>query len=270
MSERRLRIGVAGAAGRMGRALIGATAASPDLELVVAIEAAASPLVGSDAGAVAGTGASGVRIEAGTGRIGELDVLVDFTRPGPTLEHLAACREAGVRAVVGTTGFSDEERQRIAAIGADIAMVLSPNMSVGVNVAYRLIDLAARVLGDDVDVEVIEAHHRHKVDAPSGTAVRIGEVLARALGRDLAECAVYGREGHTGERPRRQIGFETIRGGDIVGEHTVLFAGTGERLEVTHRASSRDNFAYGALRAARWVMGRPNGVFDMQDVLGLG
>jgi len=174
-----------------------------------------------------------------------------------------------VRAVVGTTGFDAEQRATLDALAARMAMVVAPNMSVGVNLCFKLIELAAATLGDSVDVEVIEAHHRHKVDAPSGTAVRMGELVADALGRDLAECAVYGREGRTGERDRRTIGFETIRGGDIVGEHTVMFAGLGERVELRHVSTSRANFARGALRAARWVSAQPNGCFDMRDVLGL-
>jgi len=196
-------------------------------------------------------------------------VLIDFTRPGPTLANLEICRSAGRRMVIGTTGFSEAQKAKIAAAANDIGVVFAPNMSVGVNLCLKLLDMAARVLGDEVDVEVIEAHHRHKVDAPSGTALRMGEVVAAALGRDLGSCAVYGREGHTGERDRRTIGFETIRAGDIVGDHTVLFAGTGERVEITHKASSRMTFANGAVRAAGWLMAQPAGLFDMQDVLGL-
>jgi 4-hydroxy-tetrahydrodipicolinate reductase len=196
-------------------------------------------------------------------------VLIDFTRPEPTLANLEACRAAGRRMVIGTTGFSAEQKAQIAAAAKDIAVVLAPNMSVGVNLCLKLLDMAARVLGDTVDVEVIEAHHRHKVDAPSGTALRMGEVVADALGRDLKECAVFGREGHTGERSRNTIGFETIRAGDIVGDHTVLFAADGERVEITHKASSRMTFANGAVRAAGWLMAQDAGLFDMQDVLGL-
>jgi 4-hydroxy-tetrahydrodipicolinate reductase len=197
------------------------------------------------------------------------DVLIDFTGPEATMENLALCREAGRRMVIGTTGLSEAQRARIAEAAEDIAIVFAPNMSVGVNLCLKLLDLAARVLGDEVDVEIIEAHHRHKVDAPSGTALRMGEVVAEALGRDLNSCAVYGREGRTGERDPKTIGFETIRAGDIVGDHTVLFAGIGERIEITHKASSRMTFAKGAARAAEWLMGHPNGLFDMQDVLGL-
>jgi 4-hydroxy-tetrahydrodipicolinate reductase len=199
----------------------------------------------------------------------DFDVLIDFTRPEPTLAHLEICRQAGRRMVIGTTGFSDEQKERIATAAQDIAIVFAPNMSVGVNLCLKLLDMAARVLGEDVDVEIIEAHHRYKVDAPSGTALRMGEVVAAALGRDLKSCAVYGRQGHTGERDRKTIGFETIRAGDIVGDHTVLFAGSGERVEITHKASSRMTFANGALRAAAWLTQQDAGLFDMQDVLGL-
>ena len=201
--------------------------------------------------------------------VDDFDVLIDFTRPEPTLANLEICRQAGRRAVIGTTGFSEQEKAQIKAAAQDIGVVFAPNMSVGVNLCLKLLDVAARVLGDEVDIEVIEAHHRHKVDAPSGTALRMGEVVAEALGRDLKDCAVYGREGHTGERDRKTIGFETIRAGDIVGDHTVLFAGTGERIEITHKASSRMTFANGAIRAASWLTGQKTGLYDMRDVLGL-
>ncbi len=227
-------------------------------------------LLGSDAGELAGIGRLGVTVGADISAVlDDFDVLIDFTRPAPALAHLEACRRAGRRMVIGTTGFSDEQKSVIAEAANDIAVVFAPNMSVGVNLCFKLLDMAARVLGDDVDIEVIEAHHRHKVDAPSGTALRMGEVVAAALGRDLDTCAVYGREGHTGERDRNTIGFETIRAGDIVGDHTVLFAGDGERVEITHKASSRMTFANGAARAAGWVMSQATGLFDMQDVLGL-
>jgi 4-hydroxy-tetrahydrodipicolinate reductase len=199
----------------------------------------------------------------------DFDVLIDFTRPGPTLANLEICRRAGRRMVIGTTGFSDEQKAQIAAAAQDVAIVFAPNMSVGVNLCLKLLDTAARVLGDDVDIEIVEAHHRHKVDAPSGTALRMGEVVADALGRDLKTCAVYGREGHTGERDSKTIGFETIRAGDIVGDHTVMFAGVGERIEITHKASSRMTFARGAVRAAGWLVEQESGLFDMQDVLGV-
>ncbi|MGD2056206.1 MAG: 4-hydroxy-tetrahydrodipicolinate reductase, partial [Gammaproteobacteria bacterium] len=199
----------------------------------------------------------------------DFDVLIDFTRPEVTLANLEVCHAAGRRMVIGTTGFSEPQRAQLAGAAGDMAMVLAPNMSVGVNLCLKLLDMAARVLGDSVDIEVIEAHHRHKVDAPSGTALRMGEVIAAALGRDLKTCAVYGREGHTGERDRKTIGFETIRAGDIIGDHTVLFAGSGERVEITHKASSRMTFANGAVRAAAWLMAQEPGLYDMQDVLGL-
>ncbi|HNH35661.1 MAG TPA: 4-hydroxy-tetrahydrodipicolinate reductase, partial [Rhodocyclaceae bacterium] len=197
------------------------------------------------------------------------DCLIDFTRPAGTMVHLDACRRHGTHLIIGTTGFSPEQREAIRAASEDIPIVFAPNMAVGVNLVFKLLDVAARALAEGYDVEVVEAHHRHKVDAPSGTALRMGEVVAQALGRTLAECAVYGREGHTGERPAQQIGFATVRGGDIVGDHTVLFAGTGERVEITHKAASRMPYALGALRAARFLRGRTAGLFDMQDVLGL-
>jgi 4-hydroxy-tetrahydrodipicolinate reductase len=265
------RIAITGAAGRMGRSLIEACHQTDGMEVSVALEHPESSLLGSDAGDLAGIGKLGVLVGSDLAAVtADFDVLIDFTRPGPTLANLEICRGAGRRMVIGTTGFSEEQRQQIAMAANDIAVVFAPNMSVGVNLCFRLLDMAARVLGDDVDIEVIEAHHRHKVDAPSGTALRMGEVVADALGRDLKECAVYGREGHTGERDARTIGFETIRAGDIVGDHTVMFAGSGERVEITHKASSRMTFANGAIRASAWLMSRDSGLFDMQDVLGLG
>jgi len=264
------RIAITGAAGRMGRSLIQAVYDTPGLELAAALEHPDSTLLGSDAGDLAGLGRLGVALGADLAALGDaFDVLIDFTRPAPTLANLEICRAAGRRMVIGTTGFSEEQKLAIAAAAQEIAVVFAPNMSVGVNLCLKLLDTAARVLGDEMDIEVIEAHHRHKVDAPSGTALRMGEVVAAALGRDLADCAVYGRQGNTGERDRRTIGFETIRAGDIVGDHTVLFAGTGERVEITHKASSRMTFANGAVRAAAWLMARESGLFDMQDVLGL-
>ena len=264
------RIAITGAAGRMGRSLIEAVHKTEGLELTAALEHPDSTLLGSDAGDLAGLGRLGVTLGADLAAVSDqFDVLIDFTRPEPTLANLAICRSAGRRIVIGTTGFSETQKLEIAAAANDIGVVFAPNMSVGVNLCLKLLDMAARVLGDEVDIEVIEAHHRHKVDAPSGTALRMGEVVAAALGRDLSTCAVYGREGHTGERDRRTIGFETIRAGDIVGDHTVLFAGTGERVEITHKASSRMTFAGGAVRAAGWLMAHEAGLFDMQDVLGL-
>jgi 4-hydroxy-tetrahydrodipicolinate reductase len=254
----------------MGRSLIQACHLAEGLSVTVALEHPDSSLLGSDAGDLAGIGRLGVRVGADIEAVlDDFDVLIDFTRPEPTLANLAVCRRASRRMVIGTTGFSEQQKVEIAAAAGEIAVLFAPNMSIGVNLTLKLLDMAARVLGDEVDIEIIEAHHRHKVDAPSGTALRMGEVVAAALGRDLKACAVYGREGHTGERDRRTIGFETIRAGDIVGDHTVLFAGEGERIEITHRASSRMTFANGAVRAAGWLTGRDSGLFDMQDVLGL-
>lgn len=266
-----IRIAIPGAAGRMGRTLIDACQRAEGLQLGAATERAGHDLTGSDAGLVAGVGEQGVVISDNLESVvDQFDVLIDFTAPAASLQHLEICRRHGKRMVIGTTGFSDEQKQQIEAASKEIAVVFAPNMSVGVNLCLKLLDIAARVLGDEVDIEVIEAHHRHKVDAPSGTALRMGEVIADALGRDLKACAVYGREGITGARERKTIGFETIRAGDIVGEHTVMFAAEGERVEVTHKASSRMTFASGAARAAGWLMSQPNGLYDMQDVLGLG
>ncbi len=265
-----MRVAVAGAGGRMGRTLVEACQQAQDLRLSVALDRPGSPAVGADAGELAGVGRLGIAIGADLpAMLTEFDLLIDFTRPEATLGYLEVCRRAGKKLVIGTTGFDDAGKQRIREAAADTAIVFAPNMSVGVNLCFKLLDLAARVLGDEVDIEIIEAHHRHKVDAPSGTALRMGEVVAQALGRDLLDCAVYGRQGLTGERARRTIGFETIRAGDIVGDHTVLFAGPGERVEITHKAASRLTFAHGALRAALWLGPHQHGLFDMQDVLGL-
>jgi len=264
------RIAITGAAGRMGRSLIEACQQTSAIDITVALEHPDSSLLGSDAGELVGVGKLGVLVGAELAAVvDDFDVLIDFTRPETTLANLEICRQAGRRMVIGTTGFSEQEKAQIKAAAQHIGVVFAPNMSVGVNVCLKLLDVAARVLGDEVDIEVIEAHHRHKVDAPSGTALRMGEVVAEALGRDLKDCAVYGREGHTGERDRKTIGFETIRAGDIVGDHTVLFAGTGERIEITHKASSRMTFANGAVRAASWLTGQKTGLYDMRDVLGL-
>ncbi len=264
------RIAIPGAAGRMGRNLIDACRRSDGLTVGVATERSGHDLIGSDAGVVAGVGEIGVAISDDLERVVDrFDVLIDFTVPAAALAHLAICRRHGKRMVIGTTGFSDEQKRQIAAAAAEIGVVFAPNMSVGVNLCLKLLDMAARVLGDDVDIEIIEAHHRHKVDAPSGTALRMGEVVAAALGRDLKACAVYGREGITGPRERNSIGFETIRAGDIVGDHTVMFAAEGERVEITHKASSRMTFANGAVRAENWLQQQPAGLYDMQDVLGL-
>ncbi len=265
-----IRVAVVGAGGRMGKTLIEAVCNAEGMVLGAATERPGSSLLGSDAGELAGVGSLGIGlVDALDGVVDDFDVVIDFTAPAATLAHLAVCREHGKRMVIGTTGFSDEEKGQLAAAAEQIGIVFAPNMSVGVNLCFKLLDLAARVLGEEVDIEVIEAHHRHKVDAPSGTALRMGEVVAEALGRDLNECAVYGRQGVTGERDRKTIGFETIRAGDIVGEHTVMFAALGERVEITHKASSRMTFASGAARAAGWIMARENGLYDMQDVLGL-
>lgn len=260
---------VCGSSGRMGRALIEAIAESDDLELHAALERADSPFIGRDAGELVGS-PNGVLIAADLdAALRGADVLVDFTRPEGTMAHVDACVRHGAKAVIGTTGFDPQQKAAIAAAAERVSIVMAPNMSVGVTVVLRLLDLAARTLGDGYDVEIVEAHHRHKVDAPSGTALRMGEVVAGALGRDLAVDAIYGREGVTGERKTSTIGFATVRAGDIVGDHTVLFAGTGERVEITHKASSRATFAVGALRAARFLAGKSSGLFDMQDVLGL-
>jgi len=264
------RIGVVGAAGRMGRNLIQAVLDNPATTLAAAVDQPDSPAAGLDAGEWIGAGRQGVTVGADLGPVaGDCDVVVDFTLPAATEANLAACRAAGAAMVIGTTGHSEAQKQAIRDTAADIPIVFAPNYSAGVNLSFKLIEMAAKALGDDFDVEVIEAHHRHKVDAPSGTAVRMGEVLAQALGRDLDDCAIYARHGHTGARDAKTIGFQTIRAGDIVGEHTVLFGGVGERIEITHKASSRMTFANGAVRAATWVVGRKPGIYDMQDVLGL-
>jgi 4-hydroxy-tetrahydrodipicolinate reductase len=264
-----LRIAVAGASGRMGRMLIEAVLAAPDCELAGALDIEGSPALGQDAGAFLGR-STGVIISADvSASLAQAQVLIDFTRPQGTLTHLKACSELGVKMVIGTTGFSESEKSLFELAAQNLAMVMAPNMSVGVNVTMRLLQMAAKALSTGYDIEVIEAHHRHKVDAPSGTALKMGEVIAEALGRDLKDCAVYAREGHTGERDPSTIGFATIRGGDIVGDHTVLFAGTGERVEITHRSGSRSNYAQGSLRAARFLIDHDHGLFDMFDVLGL-
>ena len=264
-----IRVAIAGASGRMGRMLIEAVRASGDCVLAGALDIASSPAIGSDATAFLGV-ASGVPITADVrAGLANADVLIDFTRPEGTLEHLAVCAQVGVKAVIGTTGFTAEQKEAIAAAAQKTAVVFAPNMSVGVNVTLKLLDMAARALSTGYDIEVIEAHHRHKVDAPSGTALKMGEVIAQALGRDLKDCAVYAREGVTGERDPSTIGFVTIRGGDIVGDHTVLFAGTGERIEISHKSSSRAGYAQGSLRAARFLAAHRTGLFDMFDVLGL-
>lgn len=263
------KVAVAGASGRMGRMLIEAIRAADNCILAGALDQASSPAIASDASAFLGY-ASGVAITAdlATG-ISPAQVLIDFTRPEGTLRHLEVCREHGVNMVIGTTGFTAAQKAEIEAASREIAIVMAPNMSVGVNVTMKLLEMAAKALSTGYDIEVIEAHHRHKVDAPSGTALKMGEVLAEALGRSLEDCAVYSREGETGARDPSTIGFATIRGGDIVGDHTVLFAGIGERIEITHKSSSRATYAQGALRAVEFLAGHKTGLFDMFDVLGL-
>lgn len=264
-----MKIAIAGSAGRMGRTLIEAVLKDGEMRLAVALEQADSAFIGKDAGELAGT-PCGVAITADFHEaLSGADCLIDFTRPAGTLAHMSACRRHGLAMVIGTTGMDMEQRLHIQDAARDIPIVFAPNMAVGVNLVFKLLDTAARVLSQGYDIEVIEAHHRHKVDAPSGTALRMGEVVAEALGRELSRCAVYGREGVTGERDPSTIGFATVRGGDIVGDHTVLFAGTGERVEITHKAASRMPYAQGSLRAARFLKGRKNGLYDMQDVLGL-
>jgi 4-hydroxy-tetrahydrodipicolinate reductase len=264
-----VRLVVAGAAGRMGRTVIEAAHADPRFVVVAALEASGHPAIGRDAGELLGA-ELGLRIsENAEEALQAGSCLIEFTRPQATLEHLAAARRRGAAVVIGTTGFSETERQLIRDAAAEIPIVFAPNMAVGVNAVFKLAETAAGILGEDFDVEIIEAHHRHKVDAPSGTALRLGEIVAGALGRKLPAVARHGREGETGERNRREIGFHAIRGGDIVGEHTVIFAGAGERVEITVRSSSRATYAFGALRAALFLSGRASGLYDMQDVLGL-
>jgi len=263
-----VKIAIPGAAGRMGQELVRTCQSTSGVETGAASEHPDSTAIGRDSGALAGIDATGILIEK-TSDPGCFDVLIDFTRPEPAMNHLNHCLKYNKAMVIGTTGFLAEEKERIAAAAKQIPVVFAPNMSVGVNLCFKLLATAAEVLGDSVDIEIIEAHHRHKVDAPSGTALGMGEVIADALGRDLDDCAVYGREGHTGERERTTIGFSTIRAGDIVGEHTVMFASEGERIEITHKASSRATFANGAVRAAVWLAQQPAGLYTMQDVLGL-
>lgn len=264
------RIAVMGAAGRMGKMLVQAAQQAAGAGLTAAVDRPGSSLIGVDAGELAGIGRVGVMLVDDLERVVEdFDVVIDFTHPTVTLKNLEICRKAGKAMVIGTTGFSAEEREKLAEAAQEVPIVFAANFSVGVNLCLKLLDTAARVLADEVDIEIIEAHHRHKVDAPSGTALRMGEVVASALGRDLEKVAVYGREGQTGARERETIGFATVRAGDIVGDHTVLFAAEGERVEITHKASSRMTFASGAVRAALWLDGRAPALYDMQDVLDL-
>ena len=266
---KKIKIAIAGSNGRMGRTLLENVLQSDDLALHAALEHSNSALIGKDAGEFFGM-ACGIKISADVAAaLQGADVLIDFTRPEGTLHHLEICRKLGVNTVIGTTGFNAQQKAQLGAAAQQIGIVFAPNMSVGVNLVFKLLETASRVLAQGYDIEIIEAHHRHKVDAPSGTALGMGEVIAKTLGRDLAQCAVYGREGVTGERDPSTIGFATVRGGDIVGDHTVMFAGTGERIEITHKASSRATFALGALRAARFLKEKPAGMYDMQDVLGL-
>lgn len=262
-------VAITGAGGRMGRTLIEASLDAQGATLGAAIERSGSSLLGVDAGELVGRDSQNVTIVDDIASVlTDFEVLIDFTAPEATMQNIAACAEQGKRMVIGTTGLSDQQRETLEKAGQKTAIVFAPNMSVGVNLCFKLLDIAARVMNEDIDIEIIEAHHRHKVDAPSGTALRMGEVVASALGRDLKDCAIYGREGYTGARERNTIGFETIRAGDIVGEHTVMFAGIGERVEITHKASSRMTFAKGAVRAAQWITQHKTGVYDMQDVLG--
>ena len=265
-----LRIALVGVSGRMGLSLIKAVAAAAHAELTVAVSRPESLAIGKDAGELAGIAALGVTVTDNlAAHTDQFDVLIDFTRPEASMEYIAVCRAAGKPVVIGTTGYSEAQKQLINDTAQQLALVLAPNFSVGVNLSLKLLEMTAKVMGSYTDIEIIEAHHRHKVDAPSGTALRMGEVVAAALGRDLQDCAIYGREGDTGARDRTTIGFSTIRAGDIVGEHTVMFADEGERVEITHKATSRMTFANGAVRAALWLADKQAGLYDMQDVLGL-
>ena len=265
----KIKVAIAGCSGRMGRTLLESVLQAENLQLHAALEHTTSTQLGQDAGALIGRNC-GVKITADVdAALQGATVLIDFTRPEGTLHHLEVCKKFGVNMVIGTTGFNAQQKAQLGAAAQHIGIVFAPNMSVGVNLTFKLLEMAAQVLNHGYDIEIIEAHHRHKVDAPSGTALGMGEVIAKALGRDLAQCAVYGRQGVTGERDPSTIGFATVRGGDIVGDHTVLFAGIGERIEITHKASSRATFSLGALRAARFLDTATPGMYDMQDVLGL-
>lgn len=264
------RIAVVGATGRMGLCLMKSAFLNSKTNLTVAIAREGSNAIGKDAGILAGIGTLELFVSDNLNeKLNDFDVLIDFTRPDISMKYIEICRQAGKKIVIGTTGYNEEQKAKIAHAAQDVAIVFAPNFSVGVNLSLKLLEIAAKVMGDYTDIEIIEAHHRHKIDAPSGTALRMGEVVAKTLGRDLQTDAIYGREGNTGERHRKTIGFSTIRAGDIVGEHTVMFADEGERLEITHKASSRMTFANGAVRAADWLMTKQNGLFDMQDVLDL-
>jgi len=264
-----MRVAIAGASGRMGRALIEGVLQDRALVLAAALEVPGHEALGKDAGEFAGSPCGVKLTEDINAAVAAADVVIDFTRPAGALAHLEACVRHGKRMVLGTTGFTDAQRSSIADSARRISVVMAPNFAVGVNVLFRLAGEAARILGEGYDIEIVEAHHRHKVDAPSGTALELGRVVAAALGRDLNQVAVHGREGDTGERPRNAIGFHALRGGDIVGEHTVIYAGAGERVELTIRSQSRMTYAAGALRAAKWLEGRPPGLYGMADVLGM-
>jgi len=264
------RIAVAGAAGKMGRTLIQTITNTEGLEVTAALEHQGMSVIGADAGEVAGVGKLNIPISGQLESVCEdFDILIDFTVAAATVENMEVCAASGRKMIIGTTGLNEKDKARLKDLASTIAVVYATNFSVGVNATFRLLEVATQIFGDTVDIEIIESHHRHKVDAPSGTALTMGEVIADSLGRDLSEVAVYGREGATGGRSRETIGFHSLRAGDIVGEHTVVFAGAGERLEITHRAQSRANFAEGAVRAASWIGGQEKGLFDMRDVLGL-
>jgi 4-hydroxy-tetrahydrodipicolinate reductase len=264
-----LKFAIAGASGRMGRMLIETVLNAPDAKLVGALDIAGSPSLGQDPASFLGQD-TGIKITSDIKEgLKDADFLIDFTRPEGTLSHLAVAQEIGVKMIIGTTGFSDEQKATLKKASEKVAIVFAPNMSVGVNATFRLLEVAAKILNQGYDIEVVEAHHKHKVDAPSGTAIGMGEVIAKALGKELKDCAVYAREGHTGEREEGTIGFATIRGGDIVGDHTVMFCGDGERIEITHKSASRMSYAQGSLRAGRFLANQKKGLFDMQDVLGL-
>ncbi len=265
-----MRIAVVGSSGRMGLSLIKAVNISKLVRLSAAVSRSGSDSIGKDAGELAAIGTNNIKIVDDLALVTkQFDVLIDFTRPEPSMDYIEICRQAGKKIVIGTTGYTDAQKAIINETAKEVPIVLAPNMSVGVNLSLKLLEMTAKVMGDYTDIEIIEAHHRHKVDAPSGTALRMGEVIAKSLGRDLKDCAIYGREGNTGERDRKTISFSTIRAGDIVGEHTVMFADEGERVEITHKASSRMTFANGAVRASIWLEEKNNGLYDMQDVLGL-
>ncbi len=265
-----VRVGVCGAAGRMGQTILEVCHDTDGVDVTAAVEHSASPWLGIDAGEVARVGKLNVLITDDISSVADqMDVLIDFTSATSIVANIKKCVAVNCKMVIGTTGLSVADHEQIQAAASEIAIVFAPNMSVGINLCFKLLEMAAQVLGNDADIEIIEAHHRHKKDAPSGTALHMGKVVAETLGRDLKECAVYSRAGMTGDRDKNTIGFETIRAGDIVGDHTVLFATEGERVEITHKASSRKTFANGAVRAAAWLVDKDNGLFDMQDVLSL-